>query len=137
MSAAVIEAASEQPASRSGISTVLSGFSNLAVSAMKWTPASTITWASVRAASRASARLSPTMSATVWKMSGDLVVMREHDRVALALEPQDRGDIVGQDRPFEGRDVPLHAPVEIGQRHRGRGGRSGGGVQHDLSLCSY
>jgi hypothetical protein len=37
---------------------------------MKWTPASTMTSASVRAASRASAGLSPTMSATVWKMSG-------------------------------------------------------------------
>jgi hypothetical protein len=35
MSAAVIEAASEQPASRSGISTVFSGFNSLAVSAMK------------------------------------------------------------------------------------------------------
>ena len=69
-SAAVIDSASEQPARRSGISTVFSGFSNLAVSAMKCTPASTMTEASVRAASRASARLSPTMSPTVWKMSG-------------------------------------------------------------------
>ena len=70
MSSAVIEAASEQPARRSGISTVFSGFRIFAVSAMKWTPASTITSASVRRRLRASARLSPTISATVWKISG-------------------------------------------------------------------
>ena len=46
-----------------------------------------------------------------------LVVVRQHDRVAFPLQPQDRGDIVGQDRPFEGRDVPRHAPVDLGQRH--------------------
>ena len=62
--------ASEQPARASGISTVLEGFRILAVSAMKWTPASTITEASVFSASRASSRLSPTMSATPWKISG-------------------------------------------------------------------
>src|SRR3546814_6178421 len=43
MSAAVIESASEQPAPASGSSTVLSGFRIFAVSAMKWTPQSTIT----------------------------------------------------------------------------------------------
>ena len=37
-SSAVIESASEQPASRSGISTVFSGERIEAVSAMKWTP---------------------------------------------------------------------------------------------------
>jgi hypothetical protein len=52
------------------MSTVLAGFSSLAVSAMKWTPASTITSASTFIASRASARLSPTMSETQWKISG-------------------------------------------------------------------
>ncbi len=70
MSSAVIDSASEQPARRSGISTVLPGFSSLAVSAMKCTPASTITSASTFIASRASARLSPVMSATQWKISG-------------------------------------------------------------------
>ena len=69
-SSAVIEAASEQPASRSGISTVLSGLSSLEVSAMKCTPACTMTSAVVRAASLASCRLSPRKSPTQWKISG-------------------------------------------------------------------
>src|SRR5262249_26955869 len=43
ISAAVIDAASEHPAWGSGISTVFSGDRIFAVSAMKWTPASTIT----------------------------------------------------------------------------------------------
>ena len=54
----------------SGISTVFDGFSSFAVSAMKCTPASTMTSASTFIASRASARLSPTMSETQWKISG-------------------------------------------------------------------
>jgi hypothetical protein len=67
----VIDSASEQPASASGINTILSGLSSFAVSAMKCTPARTMTRASPLAASRASARLSPTTSATQWKISGD------------------------------------------------------------------
>ncbi len=66
----MIEAASEQPARGSGISTVLSGDRILAVSAMKWTPASTITSASVPAPKRARASESPVKSATPWKISG-------------------------------------------------------------------
>ena len=69
-SSAVIDSASEQPARVSGISTVLLGFSSFAVSAMKCTPANTITSASTRIASRARLRLSPTMSATQLKISG-------------------------------------------------------------------
>ena len=69
-SSAVIDSASEQPERRSGISTVLDGLSSLAVSAMKWTPASTITSASTVIASRARASESPTMSETPWKISG-------------------------------------------------------------------
>jgi len=45
-----MESASEQPASRSGRSTVLSGERMLAVSAMKCTPQNTIASASVDAA---------------------------------------------------------------------------------------
>jgi hypothetical protein len=60
----VIESASEQPAVRSGISTVFAGFRILAVSAMKYTPHIAITSASVREASIASPRESPTKSAT-------------------------------------------------------------------------
>jgi hypothetical protein len=63
---AVMPAASEQPAPRSGRSTVLSGDRILAVSAMKWTPQKTIVSASVAAACRDSARESPTKSATSW-----------------------------------------------------------------------
>ena len=62
--------ASEQPERRSGRSTRLAGLSNLAVSAMKWTPANTMVPASTAWASRASAKESPTMSATPWKISG-------------------------------------------------------------------
>ncbi|MNC73409.1 hypothetical protein D3C75_1245980 [compost metagenome] len=59
-SAPVIEEASEQPARRSGIRTVLSGDRIFEVSAMKCTPAWTMTLAFERAASLASPRLSPT-----------------------------------------------------------------------------
>ncbi len=58
--------AREQPARASGISTVRSGARILAVSAMKYTPQSTITRAELAAASRASASESPTWSATSW-----------------------------------------------------------------------
>ena len=66
----MIEAASEHPASRSGIRTVFPGLRIFAVSAMKWTPAMTMTSASVSAALRARASESPVMSATPWKISG-------------------------------------------------------------------
>ena len=65
-----MESASEHPAAGSGISTVLAGLRILAVSAMKCTPASTITSASVEAACWARARESPVRSATPWKISG-------------------------------------------------------------------
>ncbi|MNL78209.1 hypothetical protein D3C87_2045440 [compost metagenome] len=69
-SAPVIDEARLQPARRSGISTFFSGASTLLVSAMKCTPAWTITAASHLAASRARARRSPTKSPTPWKISG-------------------------------------------------------------------
>ena len=62
----MIDAASEQPARRSGISTVFSGERILAVSAMKWTPQKTIVLASVAAAWRERPSESPTKSATSW-----------------------------------------------------------------------
>ena len=52
--ASVIESESEQPARRSGISTVFCGERIEAVSAMKWTPQKAITSASVAAAWRES-----------------------------------------------------------------------------------
>ena len=63
---AVIESESEQPASGSGMSTVFSGDSTDAVSAMKCTPQKAITSASVAAASRESWSESPVRSATSW-----------------------------------------------------------------------
>jgi hypothetical protein len=54
-----MEAASEQPASKSGSSTVFCGLMILAVSAMKRTPQSTMTSAATRAPSWASPRESP------------------------------------------------------------------------------
>ncbi len=62
----MIESASEQPASASGMSTVLSGARIFAVSAMKWTPQKTIVDADERAAMRESASESPVWSATSW-----------------------------------------------------------------------
>ena len=56
----VIESAKEQPASRSGISTVLSGHRIDAVSAMKCTPQKTMTEPSAFAASRERPSESPT-----------------------------------------------------------------------------
>ena len=58
--AASIDDASEQPARRSGISTVFSGLRIAAVSAMKWTPQKRIVSASVAAAWRESPSESPT-----------------------------------------------------------------------------
>ena len=62
----MIESDSEQPASGSGISTVLVGERIDAVSAMKWTPQKAIVACSVRAACCESASESPTKSATSW-----------------------------------------------------------------------
>ena len=55
--------ASEQPASRSGTTTIRSGFRIFAVSAMKWTPQNAITSRSTFVAAWASASESPTKSA--------------------------------------------------------------------------
>ena len=63
---AVIESASEQPASMSGSSTVFSGDRIDAVSAMKCTPQNAITSASVAAACCERPSESPTKSATSW-----------------------------------------------------------------------
>ena len=60
----VMESASEQPAVGSGLSTMRSGLTILAVSAMKYTPHMTMTGASVSRASIASPSESPTKSAT-------------------------------------------------------------------------
>jgi hypothetical protein len=58
--------ASEQPASRSGTTTILLGFRIFAVSAMKWTPQKAMTSAVVLAAACDSWSESPTWSARSW-----------------------------------------------------------------------
>ena len=79
---ASIESASEQPASRSGISTVFSGERIEAVSAMKWTPQKAIASASVAAAWRESAERVAHVVGDVLDL-GHLVVVGQDDGVAL------------------------------------------------------
>ena len=85
---AVIDAASEQPASRSGISTVFSGERIAAVSAMKCTPQKTI---DVGVGARRLAREAERVADEVGDVLdlGHLVVVGEDDRVALGGERAD------------------------------------------------
>ena len=125
----MIDSASEQPALRSGISTVFSGFSSFAVSAMKCTPASTITDG---VGARRLAGQRQAVADDVADRVEDvrrLVVVRQDDRVPLALQLEDRGDVVGQDRPFERRHVAFDPAVELGQRQAGDG-LGGEGLKH-------
>src|SRR5437870_11937904 len=64
---------------------------------------------------------------------GRLIIVRQDDRVALALETQERGDIISPDAPFEGGDGPLHPTVAVGPWPRGGWGR-GRGLEHSGSL---
>ena len=82
---ASIESASEQPASRSGISTVFSGERIEAVSAMKWTPQKAITSASAAAAWRERPEAVAEVVGDVLDL-GQLVVVGEDHRVALLGE---------------------------------------------------
>ena len=75
--------ASEQPASRSGTTTILSGFRIFAVSAMKWTPQNTMTSAcglgrGLRQLERVADEVGEVLDL------GLLVVVREDHGVALA-----------------------------------------------------
>ena len=93
----VIESASEQPASRSGISTVFSGDRIDAVSAMKCTPQKAITARRRRGRLAREAERVADVVGDVLDL-GHLVVVREDDRVALARERAhlglQRGDVV-------------------------------------------
>ena len=116
-SAPVIEAASEQPARGSGISTVLSGLSSFEVSAMKCTPPCTMILASVFAAS---GELQPVAEDVAHAME-DLrrhVVMRQDNGVPRALEFVDGLDVRGEARPLERRDDPRDALVKMRGRAR-------------------
>ena len=86
--------ASEQPARRSGRITRRLGFRIFAVSAMKWTPQKTITSASTL---RGLARQLERVADEVGHLEdlGTLVVVRQDDGVAVALELLDLGDQVG------------------------------------------
>ena len=68
----VMLAAREQPASSEGISTVFSGLSILAVSAIKRTPQNTMGSPSVVAAWRLNSRESPVKSGTEWYSPGSM-----------------------------------------------------------------
>jgi hypothetical protein len=43
-----------------------------------------------------------------------LIIVRQDHRVALALQLQDRVDVLGEERPFEGRDDMAQALIERG-----------------------
>ena len=86
----MIESASEQPASRSGIRTVLSGLRIEAVSAMKCTPQKTIASPSAGRRLLAEAERVADVVGDVLDL-GHLVVVREDDRVALLGERADLG----------------------------------------------
>ena len=58
-----------------------------------------------------------------------LIVVRQDDRVAFLFELEDRRDVGGEDRPFERRNVPLDALIELRKR-RGNPGGGVGGLQH-------
>ncbi len=88
----VMDSASEQPARRSGIRTVFAGFTILAVSAMKWTPAMTITSASVFVGHVGEGERVAAQVRDAVEDVGRHVVVREHDGVALRLQRLDLGD---------------------------------------------
>ena len=89
---ALIESASEQPAPRSGISTVFSGERTEAVSAMKWTPQNSITvGVGLRRLAREAERVADEVGDVL--ELGQLVVVGEDHRVALGGE---RADLVAQ-----------------------------------------
>ncbi len=70
---------------------------------------------------------------------GGLIVVRQDDRVPLALQLEDRGDVLGEERPFEGRHVALDPAVELGQRHRGTrdGGVTVSSTRGSISYAPY
>jgi hypothetical protein len=105
-SAAVIEEAREQPAAGRGSARSCRGDSTLEVSAMKCTPAWTITEASA-VTPPARARLSPTIVAHAVEDLGRHVVVGQDDGVLLALQPVDLGDQRGLQPPLHRGDVML------------------------------
>ncbi len=68
---------------------------------MKWTPASTMTSASTFMASRASSQAVADDVGDAVEDLRRLVVVREDDGVALALQREDGVDILGEGRPIQ------------------------------------
>ena len=82
----------------------MSGLSSFAVSAMKCTPASTMTSAStVDRLARQRQAVADDVGDAVEDLRR-LVVVRQDDGVALALQLEDGGDVVGERRPFDRRE---------------------------------
>ena len=102
----VIDSESEQPASGSGIRTVLSGERIEAVSAMKWTPQNAITSASV---ARRLARELQRVAGEVGDVLelGQLVVVGEDDGVALGGERPDLVAELARSPPAESSGTTL------------------------------
>ena len=112
-SSPVIEEASEQPALRSGISTVLSGLRIFEVSAMKCTPHWTmIVGVDLGGLARELERVADEIGDAVVDFRR-LVVVRQDDRVALLLERVDRLDVGREERPLDRRDDGLDPLVEM------------------------
>jgi hypothetical protein len=65
-----------------------------------------------------------------------LIVVRQNDRLAFLLELKNSSDVVGQDLPFKGRNVPLDSPIELREWHGNPGG-GGRGLQHGRLLVIY
>ena len=102
--------ASEQPASRSGRSTVFSGDRIFAVSAMKWTPQNTMTSAvGRRGLPREPERVADVVGDVL--DLGHLVVVRQDHRVALARERPDALRQLGDRKVRVLAAVPLRLPL--------------------------
>ncbi len=66
---------------------------------------------------------------------GSLIVVRQDDGVAFALEAEDGLDVLSVSGPFVRQDVAAHALVEVRQRKRCARDRKG--IQHRRSPMLY
>ncbi len=92
--------------------TVFSGLSNFAVSAMKCTPARTITSASTVIASAREGETVADKIGDAMENLRSLIIMRKHHRVAAALQRHDGVNVLRVDRPLDRRDCMAHPRIE-------------------------